>query len=175
MINIAVFASGNGSNAENLLNHFRNNDFGVVSCFLCNNKHAFVIERAKRLGVPCLIFDRNDFNSSNLIVDFLKKYHIDYIVLAGFLWLVPQKIVDLYPNRVVNIHPSLLPKHGGRGMYGDKVHQSVIADGDKESGITVHRVNGKYDDGSIIKQVKCAVLPNDTPEALAQRVHALEY
>jgi phosphoribosylglycinamide formyltransferase-1 len=175
MKNIAIFASGNGSNAENITNYFANNSDIMVACFLCNNPKAGVIARAERLGIPCLVFSRDDINNSSLVIDFLRQHDIYYIVLGGFLWLLPSSLTDIYNERIVNIHPSLLPKYGGKGMYGDKVHEAVIAAGEKESGITIHRINEKYDDGAIICQKTCPVLPDDTPDTLASRVHALEY
>lgn len=175
MRNIAIFASGNGSNAENITNYFANNTEIKVACFLCNNPNAGVIKRAEKLDIPCLVFSRDDMNYSSVVTDFLKQYDIYYIVLGGFLWLLPSSITDMYSERIVNIHPSLLPKYGGKGMYGDKVHEAVIAAGEKESGITIHRINEKYDDGAIICQKTCPVLPNDTPDSLASRVHTLEY
>lgn len=175
MKNIAIFASGNGSNAENITNFFNNHNSIRVSCFLCNNPNAGVIKRAEKLGLPCLIFNRDDLNNSNRVIEFLRQYDVYYIVLGGFLWLLPSSITDIYTDRIVNIHPSLLPKYGGKGMYGDKVHEAVIAAGEKQSGITIHRINEKYDDGAIICQKFCDVLPNDTPDSLASRVHALEY
>jgi phosphoribosylglycinamide formyltransferase-1 len=175
MKNIAIFASGNGSNAENITNYFENHTDIKVSCFLCNNPNAGVINRAQRLGIPCLVFSRDELNNSTRIIDFLRKHDVCYIVLGGFLLLLPSSITDIYCERIVNIHPSLLPKFGGKGMYGERVHEAVIAAGEKESGITIHRINEKYDDGAIVCQKTCPVLPDDTPDSLASRVHALEY
>lgn len=175
MKNIAIFASGNGSNAENIVSYFANHSSIRVKCFLCNNKNAGVIKRAERLNIPCLIFSREELNNSTLVMDYLKLHDIYYIVLGGFLWLLPPSITDTYGDRIVNIHPSLLPKYGGKGMYGNKVHKAVIEAKDTISGITIHRINDKYDDGAIVCQKSCPVMPEDTPDTLASRVHALEY
>ncbi|MDR2652273.1 MAG: phosphoribosylglycinamide formyltransferase [Prevotellaceae bacterium] len=173
--NIAIFASGAGSNAENIIKYFEISDVGKVKTLFCNVPNAYVLKRADNLGVPCVIFSRDDFYKSNMIIDKLLHDEIDLIVLAGFLWLIPENIIQLYNNRIINIHPALLPDYGGKGMYGDKVHKAVIADGKKESGITIHYVNEKYDDGDIIFQAKCKITDADTAETLAQKVHVLEY
>ncbi|MDR1552370.1 MAG: phosphoribosylglycinamide formyltransferase [Prevotellaceae bacterium] len=173
--NIAIFASGAGSNAENIIKYFENNENGKVKTLLCNVQNAYVVTRADNLDIPCIIFSRDDFYISNRIIDRLLHDEIDLIVLAGFLWLVPEKIIRLYNNRIINIHPALLPDYGGKGMYGDNVHKAVIADCKKESGITVHYVNETYDEGDIIFQAKCEITASDTAETLAQKVHALEY
>ncbi|MDR0755122.1 MAG: phosphoribosylglycinamide formyltransferase [Prevotellaceae bacterium] len=173
--NIAIFASGSGSNAENIIRYFENNENVKVKILLCNIPTACVLKRADNFGVPSVIFSKDDFYKSDKIIDKLLRNEIDLIVLAGFLWLVPESIIHLYNNRIVNIHPALLPDYGGKGMYGNNVHKAVIADGKKESGITIHYVNENYDDGDIIFQAKCAISDTDTPETLAQKVHALEY
>jgi phosphoribosylglycinamide formyltransferase-1 len=173
--NIAVVASGSGSNAENIIKYFENNENGKVKTLLCNVQNAYVLRRAGNLGVSSLIFSKDDFYKSDKVIDRLLYDEIDLIVLAGFLWLVPESIIHLYNNRIVNIHPALLPDYGGKGMYGDNVHKAVIADCKKESGITVHYVNKNYDDGNIIFQAKCKISDTDTPDTLAQKVHALEY
>ena len=134
-----------------------------------------VLERAKGLGVPCVWFAKSDWESGELVLSTLREHDIDFVVLAGFLARVPDNILHAYPNKMINIHPSLLPKFGGKGMYGDRVHEAVIASGEKESGITIHYTNEHYDEGGIICQQKCPVLPGDTPEELAQRIHRLEY
>lgn len=146
-----------------------------VALVLTNRQNAFVLERAKGLGVPCVWFAKSDWESGELILSTLREYDIDFVVLAGFLARVPDNILHAYPNKMINIHPSLLPKFGGKGMYGDRVHEAVIASGEKESGITIHYTNEHYDEGGIICQQKCPVLPGDTPEELAQRIHRLEY
>ncbi|MDR2066052.1 MAG: phosphoribosylglycinamide formyltransferase [Prevotellaceae bacterium] len=173
--NIAVFASGSGSNAENIIKYFENSENGKVKTLLCNVPNAYVLRRAGNLGVSSFIFSKDDFYKSNKIIDKLLYDKIDLIVLAGFLLLVPENMIRLYNNRIVNIHPALLPNYGGKGMYGDNVHKAVIADCKKESGITIHYVNENYDDGNIIFQAKCEISDTDTPESLARKVHALEY
>ena len=173
---IAIFASGSGSNAENIINYFSDSAKNIdVTLILTNNKNAFVIERAIKYSIPYIVFDRNQFNNTNEIVEKLLAHKIDLVVLAGFLWLVPANLIKAFPNKIINIHPALLPKHGGKGMYGDKVHKTVIENKEKESGITIHYVNEEYDKGSIIHQSKCAVGPSDDAESLAQKVHKLEY
>lgn len=175
LINIAIFASGSGSNAQKIAEHFEGSEGINVSLILTNNPKAFVLERAKNLNIPSQIFNRETFYNSTDIVDVLKRNNIDFIVLAGFMWLVPGYLVEAYPNKIVNIHPALLPKFGGKGMYGDHVHIAVKQAGEKESGITIHYVNERYDDGNIIFQAKCQVVENDTPQTIAEKVHALEY
>lgn len=175
MKRIAIFASGSGSNAENIYDYFKGNDRVEISLILTNNSTAKVIERANRLAIPFEIFDRETFYQTTKIVDLLKSKYIDLIVLAGFLWLIPEQLVKSFPDRIINIHPALLPKYGGKGMYGDRVHESVISNGEKESGITIHFVNEKYDEGNIIFQAKCEVSSSDNASDLAQKIHALEY
>ncbi len=175
MTNIAIFASGSGTNAENIMRHFEHHSQIRVATVLCNNPRAGVIERAKRFGIETFLFTRKELWETDKVLHHLREKEIDYIVLSGFLLLVPPKIIKLYHNRVVNIHPSLLPKYGGKGMYGMKVHEAVVASGDKESGITIHKVNENYDDGAVICQQKCMILPSDTPEDVCHKVHALEY
>ncbi len=174
MNSIAIFASGSGSNAENLVHYFKNSKEVKVQLVLSNNPNAFVFKRMERLGVPTVAFTNDDLKN-DIVLDILKSNRIDFLVLAGFLKLIPQKIIKEFSNKIVNIHPALLPKYGGKGMYGIKVHEAVIAAGDSESGITIHMVNENYDEGDIIFQVKCPVLPCDKPETLAERVHQLEY
>lgn len=175
MIKIAIFASGSGSNAENIVNYFENDKNIKISLIISNKSNAFVHERAKKLGIESVTFSRNDFETSEKVVDYLKQKNIDFIVLAGFLLKVPQNLLDAYPNNIINIHPALLPKYGGKGMYGDNVHKAVLAAGETESGITIHRVNENYDEGTIIFQAKCAIDKNDTCEDVANKVHSLEY
>lgn len=172
---IAIFASGSGSNAENIYNYFKGNSEIEISLILTNNVEAKVIERATRLNIAIEIFDRNTFYQTTKIVELLKNKQIDLVVLAGFLWLIPEQMVKAFPDKIINIHPALLPKYGGKGMYGDKVHEAVIANQEKESGITIHFVNEKYDDGNVIFQAKCEVLPIDNASDLAQKIHSLEY
>lgn len=173
--NIAIFASGSGSNAENIIRYFRNNDSICVSLVLSNKSDAYVLERAHRLGVSSNVFPKEDWVAGDEVLAVLQEYRIDFIVLAGFLVRVPDLILHAYPNKIINIHPALLPKFGGKGMYGSRVHEAVVAAGEKESGITIHYINERYDEGNTIFQATCPVLPDDTPEDVAEKVHALEY
>lgn len=175
MKRIAIFASGSGSNAENIVRYFSGNDEIEISLILSNKKEAFVHERAKKLGIPSYTFSKTEFDEADLILETLQQYEIDFIVLAGFLLKVPRPILEAFPNRIINIHPALLPKYGGKGMYGDRVHRAVIDAGEKESGISIHYVNEHYDEGNIIFQATCEVLPSDSPDDIAQKVHQLEY
>lgn len=175
MERIAIFASGNGTNAQRIIEHFKDHSTIRVTLLLCNNPAAYVLERARNLQIPTVIFSRNDLYHSQHLLDILSVQCIDFLVLAGFLWLIPDYLLEAYPSRIINIHPALLPKYGGKGMYGMKVHEHVIQSGDSESGISIHYVNEKYDDGQIIFQAKCPVEPGDTAESLAGKVHELEY
>jgi phosphoribosylglycinamide formyltransferase 1 len=175
MRNIAIFASGSGSNAQNIVDFFKNQDKIIVDCILSNREDAFVLERAKKIGVDTQVFTRGDFYGSQKVLGYLQARGIDFIVLAGFLWLVPAYLTAAYPKRIINIHPALLPKYGGKGMYGMNVHKAVVKNGEKYSGITIHYVNDKYDDGDIIFQAECPVYDGDTPEQVAEKVHQLEY
>lgn len=175
MRNIAIFASGSGTNAENIIRYFSNKNSAKVSFVLSNKREALVLKRAEALNIPSVFFDHTDFYVSGAVSDYLSAYNIDFIVLAGFLWLVPEKMIEEYKGRIINIHPALLPAYGGKGMYGDAVHKSVIANHEKESGITIHYVNNKYDEGDIIFQARCRLDPDETPESLAKKVHKLEY
>jgi len=175
MNNIVLFASGSGTNVENIVNFFKNDPEINVSLILTNNSKAYVKQRAKKLGIPVRIFNREDFYKNNAILDLLKKTNPDLIVLAGFLWLIPADMIASFPNKIINIHPALLPKYGGKGMYGNMVHEAVVENNEKESGITIHYVNERYDEGNIIFQARCEVLPSDTPEDIARKVHKLEY
>lgn len=175
MNRIAVFASGSGSNAQNIADYFKNENNVVIDCVLTNNPNAYVLQRFKNSDTKTFIFDRSKFYNSQEILELLKEREIDFIVLAGFLWLVPDYLTKEYNKRIVNIHPALLPDYGGKGMYGMNVHKAVVKSGDKESGITIHYVNERYDEGDIIFQAKCKVEDGDTPESLAQKIHELEY
>lgn len=175
MIKIAIFASGSGSNAENIINFIKNNDKICVKSIFCNVKNAYVLERAKKYNINTHIFNREEFKNPDGVLKILQQEQIDFIVLAGFLWLVPLHIIEAYPNKIVNIHPALLPNYGGKGMYGDNVHKAVIAAREKESGITIHYVNSNYDEGNIIFQAKCPIAETDNHEDLANKVHKLEY
>ena len=175
MKNIAIFASGNGSNAEKIIKHFENRADTRVTLVLSNNKNAFVIKRAKNLGVETVTFSKEQFYKTNEILEILNQNNTDLIVLAGFLWLIPGNLLQNFPKRIINIHPALLPKYGGKGMYGEKVHESVIKNGEVESGITIHFVNEFYDEGQIIFQARCPVEPSETIDSLAIKIHALEH
>lgn len=175
MIRIAVFASGSGSNAENLVRYFMGHKLARVHLILTNNNNAGVIERAKRLNVPYNIFSKDFFSNGQSVIDRLKSEKIDFIVLAGFLRLIPGPITECYGNRIINIHPALLPLHGGKGFFGENVHKAVIASGSIMSGITIHHVNERFDEGEIIFQAGCHVTKTETPESLLQKIHALEY
>lgn len=175
MKRIAIFASGSGTNAQKIIEYFAGNKDVEVSLLLTNNEKAGALERASQLGIPSYVFNRELFYESSRVHDILRDIGIDVIVLAGFLWLIPANILHSWPNRIVNIHPALLPKFGGKGMYGDKVHKAVIEAGEKETGITIHLVNEKYDEGEIIFQKKFRILSNDTPETIAERIHRLEH
>jgi phosphoribosylglycinamide formyltransferase-1 len=175
MRNIAIFASGSGTNAENIIKFFSTSKIARVSLVLSNKREAYVLKRAAALNVRSVFFDHKELYEKDKVLRYLSMYKIDFIVLAGFLWLMPENIIDVYDKRIVNIHPALLPGYGGKGMYGEKVHEAVIANHDKESGITIHYVNSVYDEGDIIFQARCKLDPEDTPITLATKVHALEY
>jgi phosphoribosylglycinamide formyltransferase-1 len=175
MRNIAIFASGSGTNAENIIKYFSNKKSAKVTMILSNRHEAFVLKRAEAHNIYAVFFERSDFYTSGKVLDLLTTNKIDFIVLAGFLWLVPENILKGFEGRIVNIHPALLPGYGGKGMFGEKVHQAVIDNHESESGITIHYVNRFYDDGNIIFQARCKVEPSDTPDSLASKVHALEY
>jgi phosphoribosylglycinamide formyltransferase-1 len=175
MIRIAVFASGSGTNAEKLVKHFVNSDIATVELILTNNKEAGVINRAQGLNVKCEVFSNNQFKKGGDILQTVSKNKIDFIVLAGFLLLIPGNIIREYKNRIVNIHPALLPLYGGKGFYGRKVHEAVIQSGAIISGITIHKVNENFDEGEIIFQAACHVNKEDTPSTLAEKIHSLEY
>jgi len=175
MINLAVFASGSGSNAENLALYFDGHPEIRVSLMLSNRHDAFVLQRAQRLNIPALSFTKDDFYHSDKVLKILSERRIDRLVLAGFLWLVPDNLLKAFPQRIINIHPALLPRYGGKGMYGRHVHEAVVAGGEKETGITIHLVDAEYDRGEILFQANCPVLPDDTAESVAAKVHELEY
>ncbi|MBI5218177.1 MAG: phosphoribosylglycinamide formyltransferase [Bacteroidia bacterium] len=175
MKKIAIFASGSGSNVQNIVEFLSIHPVADVALILTNNPNAYVIERAKNLDIPYFIFDKNQFYHSNEILNLLCYLNLDLIVLAGFLWLIPDDLIKAFPDKIINIHPALLPKYGGKGMYGNRVHEAVISNKEKESGITIHYVSEKYDEGQIIFHAKCQVLPEDTAESLALKVHELEY
>lgn len=173
MKRIAIFASGSGTNAQKIIEYFSASKDVVVDSLWSNNENAYALIRAEKLGIETFTFDSDEFYRSNEILDRLYDHRIDMIVLAGFLWLVPRNLTELFT--VINIHPALLPKYGGKGMYGANVHKAVLASKDKESGITIHQVNQDYDKGRIIFQATCPIQPKDTSETLAARIHELEH
>jgi phosphoribosylglycinamide formyltransferase 1 len=175
MTRIAIFASGAGSNAAKIIEYFRNHQKTGVTLIVCNNPTAGVLTIAEKENIPSLVIEKQQFFYGDGYVPYLKSKKIDFIVLAGFLWKIPTSILSAYPNSIINIHPALLPGYGGKGMYGMNVHAAVLEAGDKESGITIHYVDEHYDNGDIIFQDKCVVLPSDTPETLAEKVHKLEH
>lgn len=170
-----IFASGSGTNAENIIRYFQNSDVARVEAVFSNKSSAKALLRAHKLQVKALCFDREALYNSNEILNVLKDMEPDLIVLAGFLWLFPSRILSHFPEKVINIHPALLPNHGGPGMFGDRVHKAVIDQKVKETGITIHYVNDKYDEGQTIFQKSIPVSPEDTPESLAEKIHVLEY
>lgn len=175
MKHIAIFATGGGSNAQKIIEHFENHDAVKVSLIISNKKSAGVLERAAVKNIPTLIINREEFYQTENIIQKLDTFQIDFIVLAGFLWLMPTYIVKLYAKRVVNIHPALLPKYGGKGMYGMNVHQAVHAAQETESGMTIHYVDEHYDEGAIIFQAKCTLQSTDSPDDIAKKVLQLEH
>ena len=175
MKNIAILASGSGTNAQNIIEYFADNINIQVCRVYSNNQDAYVLTRAKNFNIPTFAFNKNEFLKTDKILNELQKDGTDLIILAGFLWLIPKNILDNFTNRIINIHPALLPNYGGKGMYGMFVHETVIKAGEKESGISVHFVNEKYDDGEIIFQTRCKIDEKDTPESLAAKIHTLEY
>ncbi len=174
MKRIVIFASGSGTNAENLIKYFRNSDNASVIQVLTNNPHAKVLDRCKTLQVSALSFNTIALTKTNDVLNILKASNPDLIVLAGFLWKFPEFILDEFPNKVINVHPALLPKYGGKGMYGMHVHEAVVANKETETGITIHYVNEHYDEGAIIFQAKCEVAPTDTAADVAAKIHDLE-
>ena len=172
---IAVFASGAGSNARKIIDHFKGSNLGTVALIVCNKPNAGVVEIAEKENIPLLMIERKRFADGDAYLPELTRAGTDLIVLAGFLWKIPQALVDAFPRRIINIHPALLPNYGGKGMFGHHVHQAVITAGELQSGITIHYVDEHYDNGDIIFQAACPVLPGDTPEILAARIHQLEH
>lgn len=175
MKRIVILASGNGSNAENLISYFEENPRVSVAAVLTNKATAGVLERCKRLGTPAFFFNKAAFTSSDAVVRLLKGLEVDLLVLAGFLWKVPPALLAAFPNRIINIHPALLPKYGGKGMYGTRVHQAVKDHSEAETGITIHYINEQYDEGAVIFQAKTVITPTDDVDTIAQKVHQLEY
>jgi phosphoribosylglycinamide formyltransferase-1 len=175
MKKVAVFASGSGTNFQQICEYFNQKNGEVkIELLIVNKPNAYVLERAKQLKVKSFYFNREDFYSSDRVVECLLENQIDFIVLAGFLWLVPKNILKEYENKIINIHPALLPRYGGKGMHGHHVHEAVIAAREQESGITIHYVNERYDEGNIIFQAKCTITPEDTADTLAEKIHLLE-
>lgn len=174
MIRMAILASGSGTNAQRLMEHFAGHPAVEVAIVACDRPKAGVVQRAWNRGMPCFLFPNSDLVNGTVQRE-LEGLGIELIVLAGFMRLLPLELVQAWPERILNIHPALLPKYGGKGMYGDRVHEAVLAAGEKESGITIHVVNERYDEGRVLFQAKCPVLPGDDVAALAQRIHALEH
>ncbi|HEY5824042.1 MAG TPA: phosphoribosylglycinamide formyltransferase [Cyclobacteriaceae bacterium] len=172
---IAIFASGNGSNAEEIIKYFQPHPSIEVALVLSNNKEALVLERAARFNIPTRVFTKSQFRESDEVVNWLNDFKITHVVLAGFLWLIPKNLIHAFPGRIVNIHPALLPKFGGKGMYGLKVHEAVKLSGEKETGITIHSIDEKYDEGEMLFQISCIVNESDSPQDIATRVNQLEY
>ena len=172
---IAIFASGSGSNAQKIMEHFKKHPDAEVVIVLTNNPEAYVLQRADNFEIPSHIFDKQEFYKTDDVVRLLKNLKIDIIVLAGFLWLIPQNLLKAFPNKIINIHPALLPKHGGKGMYGDKVHQAVLESGDEESGITIHFVNENFDDGEAIHQSRFKIEEGDDIEMIKFKGQQLEH
>lgn len=175
MKRIVLFASGSGTNVENIVHHFQENPGVTISCVLSNNREAQVFDRCNRLNISALYFNRHAFYKSDCVLEILRSMNPDLIVLAGFLWKIPENLVHGFPGKIINIHPALLPKYGGKGMYGMQVHKAVMDNKEKETGITIHYVNENYDEGTIISQVKVKLDEEDTPESIAEKVHRLEY
>jgi phosphoribosylglycinamide formyltransferase-1 len=175
VIRIAIFASGTGSNAREIIKHFQNSDTISVSLIISNKQTAPVLDIGKQFDINTLVINRVSFYKSEEILKNLLDYKIDFIVLAGFMWLIPKYLVKNYDGKIVNIHPALLPKYGGKGMYGMNVHKAVHEAKESETGITIHFVNEHYDEGNIIFQAKCTLDVTDTAESIAQKVHKLEH
>lgn len=174
MKRIAIFASGSGTNAENIIKYFNAKKTTIVTKVFCNNPNAKVFERCKRLQIEAVLFSKDDFFNADVVLNQVKEA-ADYIVLAGFLLKIPSNILKQYPNKIINIHPALLPKYGGKGMYGMRVHEAVKENKESETGITIHYVNENYDEGAIIFQEKTQLTPSDSPEDIAAKIHTLEY
>lgn len=172
---IAIFASGSGTNAEAIIRHFQHHPSIRVKLVLSNNENAKVVERAKQFDISTIAFSREEFKDANLVLNWLQQHEITHVVLAGFLWLIPAYLVKAFPNHIVNIHPALLPKFGGKGMYGMKVHEAVKQANETQTGITIHLVNERYDEGAILFQASCPVTPGDTAEQIAKKVQTLEH
>jgi phosphoribosylglycinamide formyltransferase-1 len=175
MTNIAIFASGSGTNAENIIRYFADSETIKVAVVLSNNSKAGVHERINRLGIPSFVFTRDEFTEATLILNKLAEYNVEFIVLAGFMNKISPLLLQAFPQRIINIHPALLPKFGGKGMYGMHVHEAIVAAGEKESGITIHYINENYDEGAIIFQISCPLSAADTAQDVASKIHVLEH
>ena len=173
-VRLAILGSGNGTNAQQISEYFAGRTDVEVCCIIYNVRDAYIAERARNLGIEARYFGRKDFYENGAVLDYLKQKQADWVILAGFLWLVPESILQAYLNRIINIHPALLPKYGGKGMYGHHVHEAVVAAHEKESGITIHIVDHNYDRGTTLFQARCSVTPDDTPDTLAAKIHLLE-
>lgn len=174
MTRLSILGSGNGTNAQQITEYFAGRADVEVACIIYNVKDAYIAQRAKNLGIEARYFSRKDFYESTAVLDYLQEKQTDWVILAGFLWLVPQNILDAYPNHIINIHPALLPNYGGKGMYGHHVHEAVVANHERESGITIHIVDQHYDRGTTLFQARCTVDPDETPDSLAAKIHLLE-
>ncbi|MBE9583967.1 phosphoribosylglycinamide formyltransferase [Mucilaginibacter sp. JRF] len=172
---IAIFASGSGSNAQKIMEHFKRHNDAEVAIILTNNPQAYVLQRADNFEIPSHVFNRQEFYEGDDVIRLLKNLNVDIIVLAGFLWLVPQSLLKAFPNKIINLHPALLPKYGGKGMYGDNVHKAILAAGEEESGITIHFVNEHFDEGEVIHQSRFKIEPGDTLEIVKFKGQQLEH
>ena len=175
MIRIAIFASGSGTNAENIVSHFADSKLAIIQSIFTNNQKAGVIKRVSKYNIPCEIFSKVDLETPNVLLSKLESKKIDFIILAGFLLLIPKEVIKKFKEKIINIHPALLPLHGGKGFYGNNVHRAVIKSGAIMSGITIHQVNEKFDEGEIIFQAGCHVSKTETEESLAVKIQTLEY
>ncbi len=174
MVNIAIFVSGNGTNCENIIRFFKNSDNVCSALVISNRADAYALVRAQNLDVPTVVLTKKQINDPDVLLPLLRQYHIDFIVLAGFLLMIPDYLIEAFPKKIINLHPALLPKHGGKGMYGHHVHEAVKKSGDSKTGMTVHYVSPVCDGGDIIAQFECDVLPEDTPDDIASKENALE-
>lgn len=173
-IRLAILGSGNGTNAQQISEYFAGSMDVEVACIIYNVRDAYIAQRAKNLGIEARYFGRADFYSNGAVLQYLKEKDIDWVILAGFLWLVPEDMLKAYPQHIINIHPALLPSYGGKGMYGHHVHEAVVANHEKESGITIHIVDEHYDRGTTLFQARCTVDPDETADTLAAKIHLLE-
>lgn len=173
-IRLAILGSGNGTNAQQISEYFADRDDVEVVCIIYNVRDAYIARRAENLGIESRYFGRKDFYENGAVLQYLREKQADWVILAGFLWLVPEDMLAAYPNRIINIHPALLPKYGGKGMYGHHVHEAVVAAHETESGITIHIVDNHYDRGTTLFQARCTVDADETPDSLAAKIHLLE-